>query len=139
MPHDLIRALHLAVDASNYPAIRYLLSICNGVINYTLLINEVLGIAIRKGDSQSIRLFLDSGIKLNNTEMMVKAATNNRISMMELLKNSGAPMHADACNAALEHRNYEAYQWLRRTGCPQNAETARLLWLAPDFVKNGSS
>lgn len=129
-PHNKGRALNDAIMNSNYPVVQYFLN----TGQYPA--NESLEIASFNGDLRMIRLCREYGIKWSGMEI-VKAATGNHISTLELLRSLGAPLHAGACNAALKGQNYEAYLWLRKAGCPKNVLTEKLLQrIVPPFVRD---
>lgn len=130
-PGSPVEALKEAARTNNYPVVEHLLKA--GVETDYRIINS----ASANGDLKMIRLCVANGVRWSGAEM-AKAARNNHIPALELLKSLGAPMRANACNAALDSCSYEAYLWLRKAGCPQNAQTAELLCRSPAFLRNST-
>jgi len=109
----------------NYECLKWTLK---NVVNNTGLMSDIFepqtGIAaVQGGNIECVRLALDNGFSLLESEVCAIAARNGNLEMLKFLRGNGCPFSEETCADAAEGGHLELLRWARENGCPWDEKT----------------
>lgn len=78
--------------------------------------DRILPAVCEAGDAERVRYFIEKGANVEDRDCTYRACSMNRLEMLRILLDAGAPIHDNAIYWACHHRNLEMFELLRERG-----------------------